>query len=147
MNYLINYEKSNAACSIIWESEDHKISQLDTYIYAIQCADGENIHALLSSEWPHAEGKNDFETLELGDFEAIEGDMPNEYLLCFYAEVEIDLDSHPLFKEALESSDNMVIARVQFKNNGSPIVDSDGNEEYLYEMSDDNFVELEDNDF
>ena len=45
-------------------------------------------------------------------------------------------------KEALEKSDNQVLARIGFKHEGKPMTDNDGYEEYLYEMSEDHFSEL-----
>jgi len=141
--YFINHDKARDACSIIWESDDYKISELEPYIYAIVCDDGEDYHELLSPDWPDVEGGGDFKTIELNNFEAIEGDGENEYLLCFNALISTDLNKHPSFKKALEKSGNQVIARIQFKKNGKPIVDKDGNEEYLYEMNDDTYVELE----
>jgi len=59
---------------LIWESEDHEINDLEPYIYAIQCDDGECSYDLLSAEWPDADGQDDFKTIELNNFEAVEGD-------------------------------------------------------------------------
>ena len=142
-NYFINYDKSRDACSIIWESEDHAISDLEPYIYAIQCDDGEDFHELINAEWPDADGKDDFRTLEINNFAAVEGDDDNEYLLCFTALVSINLDNHPNFQKALKQSDHQIVARIQFKKDGNPILDEDGYEEFLFEMHQDNFVELE----
>ena len=141
--YFINHDKSRDACSIMWESDEYDINQLEPYIYTIQCDDGEDFHDLINSEWPEADGKDDFKTIQLNNFEAVEGDSDNEYLLCFTAVVSVDLDRHPNFKEALEKSDNHVVARINFKQEGKPIVDEDGYEKYLYEMNEDNHVELE----
>tara|TARA_B100000575_G_C23055928_1_gene607897 strand:+ start:152 stop:1024 length:873 start_codon:yes stop_codon:yes gene_type:complete len=142
-NYFINYDKSRDACSIIWESEDHAISDLEPYIYAIQCDDGEDFHELINAEWPDADGKDDFRTLEINNFAAVEGDDDNEYLLCFTALVSINLDNHPNFQKALKQSDNQIVARIQFKKDGNPMLDEEGYEEFLFEMHQDNFVELE----
>ena len=142
-NYFINYDKSRDACSIIWESEDHAISDLEPYIYAIQCDDGEDFHELINAEWPDADGKDDFRTLEINNFAAVEGDDDNEYLLCFTALVSINLDNHPNFQKALKQSDHQIVARIQFKKDGNPMLDEEGYEEFLFEMHQDNFVELE----
>jgi hypothetical protein len=141
--YFINYNKSRDACSIIWESEDHLIGDLEPYIFTIQCDDGEDFHELINADWPDADGKDDFKTLELNNFEAVEGDSDNEYLLCFTALVAINFGKHPKFKKALEKADNQIVARIQFKKDGKPILDNDGYEEFLYEMHQDNFVDLE----
>tara|TARA_Y100000748_G_scaffold254319_1_gene220256 strand:+ start:1608 stop:2054 length:447 start_codon:yes stop_codon:yes gene_type:complete len=140
--YHINHYKVRDACSIMWVSDEYNINQLEPYISSIGCDDGEDYHYLISSEWPEAKGKDDFKTLELNDFEAVANDGDNEYSLCFTAWVTIDLDRHPKFKEALEKSDNQVLARIGFKHEGKPMIDNDGYEEYLYEMSEDHFSEL-----
>ena len=141
--YFINHDKSRDACSIVWESEDYAITDLEPYIYAIQCDDGEDSHDLLNAEWPDADGQDDFKTLELNNFEAVEGDSENEYLLCFNAFISSDLEQHPNFKKALEDSENQIVARIQFKKNGKPILDEDGYEEFLFDMHSDTFVEFE----
>ena len=142
-NYFINYNKSRDACSIIWESTDYDISTLEAYITSIQCDDGEDLHELINSEWPDSEGKDDFKIIELNDFEAIQGDNENDYLLCYTAVISLDLDKHPIFKKALDKADNQIVARISFKKDGKPLVDSEGYAEYLFEMDQDQFVELE----
>lgn len=141
--YFINHDKSRDACSIIWASDEHIIGDLEPYIYAIQCDDGEDFHDLINADWPDADGKDDFKTLELNNFQAVEGDDDNEYLLCFTALISTNLDKHPNFKKALEKSENQVVAKIQFKKDGKPILDEVGDEEFLYEMNSDTFVEFE----
>ena len=141
--YFINHNKSRDACSIIWEADDHVIGDLEPYIYAIQSDDGEDLHDLINADWPDADGKNDFKTLKLNNFQAVEGDEENEYFLCFTALISTNLDNHPNFKKALEKSGNQVVAKIQFKKDGKPILDEDGYEKYLYEMASDTFVEFE----
>lgn len=141
--YFLNYDKSRDACSIIWVSEEYEISELEPYIYSIQCDDGEDFHELLNCDWPDAEERDDFRTIEIIDFAALEGDDENEFLLCFTARVSINLDDHPVFREALEKANNQVVARIDFKKNGKPILDDEGYAEFLHEMHQDNFVELE----
>lgn len=144
--YFINYDKSRDACSITWEAVNYDINDLEPYIYAIQCDDGEDIHELINSEWSLSNGKDDFQTIELNNFEAVEGDGINEFYLCFTAVISINPDNHEDFFEALEKSNNQIVARIQFKKDGSPILDEEGYEEYLYEMNVDNFVQLEGDD-
>ena len=141
--YFINHDKSRDACSIIWESDEYVIGDLEPYIYAIQCDDGEDFYDLLNADWPDADGKDDFKTLELNNFQALEGDCDNEYLLCFTALISTNLDKHPNFRNALEKSESQVVARIQFKKDGKPILDKDGYEEFLYEMVSDTFVGFE----
>ena len=57
--------------------------------------------------------------------------------------ISTDLEKHPEFKKALDDSENQVVARIQFKKNGKPLVDEDGYEEFLFDMNSDTFVELE----
>lgn len=142
-SYFINYDKARDACSVIWLSEKYKIDDLQPYIFAIQCDDGENFYDLINAEYPDADGRDDFKTIMINNFAALEGDDVNEYLLCFTAKVSFNLDQHPKFKKALKSSNNQIVARVQFKKNGKPLIDSDGYEEILYDMHSDNFVTLD----
>ena len=144
--YFINYDKSRDACSITWEAANYDINELEPYIYAIQCDDGETFHDLISSEWPESDGKDDFQTIELNNFEAVEGDSKNEFFLCFTAVIGINPNKNKDFFEALEKSNNQIVARIQFKQDGKPILDEEGYQEYLYEMNIDNFVQLEGED-
>ncbi len=141
--YFINHDKARDACSILWKCNQYMVNELTPYIYAIECVDGEGIHQLINSEWPASKGSDDFKALELNNFAAVDGDEDKEYLLCFNALIETDLNKHSEFKKALERSGNQVVARIQFKKNEKPIIDEDGCEELLYEMVSDVFVDLE----
>ena len=141
--YFINHDKSRDACTIIWETDEYNIKELEPYISSIQCDDGEDFHELINSECPDSDGRDDFKVLELNNFEAVEGDDDNAYILCFHALISTDLNKHPIFSKALKKADNHVVARIQFKKDGKPIVDEDGYEEYLFEMGDDVTVEFE----
>ena len=141
--YFINHHKSRDACSIMWESTDYNINDLEPYVSSIQCDDGEELHELINAEWPQSEGKDDFTVIELNDFEAVKGNNENDYILCFSAVISTDLEKHPNFKKALEKGDNQVVARISFKKDGKPLVDAEGYEEYLFEMDQDIFVEFE----
>ena len=91
------------------------------------CDNGENYIELY---------RNDFDQISLDNFEAIEGDDENSYILCYTAIVKINLDNHIDFKNAMQSSGNMVEVKVGFK-------DTDGEElDYLFEGNYDNLVEL-----
>ena len=144
--YFINYDKSRDACSIIWQSDKYNINELEPYIYTIQCDDGENFYDLINAEWPDSNGRDDFKTIELNNFEVIEGDEDKEYLLCFTALVGINFDNNPDFYSALYESNNQIVARIQFKKDGKPLADVDGYQEYLFEMNIDNSVALEGDD-
>ena len=135
-DYFINCDKSRDASMIEWANEDYNIHELEPYISSIDCDDGEDFHYLMSEE-------NEFKLISLDKFEAIEGDDENQFLLCFTAVVNINLDKYPDFKKALDKSDNMVVARIGFKKNGKEILNSDGYEEHLFEMGEDVPVELE----
>ena len=142
-NYFINYDKSRDACSIIWDSKDYNINDLEPYISSIQCDDGEEFYDLINAEWPESDGRDDFKILELNNFEAVKGDEQNEYLLCYTALISTDLVKMSDFKKALNKSNNQIVARISFKKDGKPIVDTDGYEEFLFEMNTDNFVYFE----
>jgi hypothetical protein len=142
-SYFINYDKSRDACSVIWLSEKHKIDDLQPYIFAIQCDDGDDFYELINAEYLDADGRDDFQTIMINNFAALEGDDDNEYLFCFTAHISVNLDQHPEFKKALKASNNQIVARVQFKKNGKPLIDADGYEEILYDMHRDNFVTLD----
>ena len=142
-NYFINYDKSRDACSIIWQNKDYNINDLEPYISSIQCDDGEEFYNLINAEWPDSEGRDDFKVLELNNFAAVKGDVDNEYLLCYTALISTDLEKMSDFKNALNKSNNQIVARISFKKNGKPIVDVDGYEEFLFEMNTDNFVYFE----
>ena len=142
-NYFINYDKSRDACSIIWDNNDYNINDLEPYISSIQCDDGEEFYDLINAEWPDSEGRDDFKVLELNNFEAVKGDEDNEYLLCYTALISTDLEKMSDFKNALNKSNNQIVARISFKKDGKPIVDVDGYEEFLFEMNIDNFVYFE----
>jgi len=141
--YVINHSKPRDACTIVWEANEYKISELEPYITNISCDDGENIYHLWNKDSPESEGKDDFKTIELNDFEAVQGDANNEYFLCFDAVVKLNLNDHPIFKKALGRANNSVIARIHFKKNNKPLVDDEGFVEYLFELGEDVAVQLE----
>ena len=132
--FYISHYKAKNACGIEWISEKYNIDELEPYVEYIQCDDGEDFHSLSYES-------KDFENVELTDFEAV--DQGETYKLCFTAVIRMDLEKHPSFKQALNKSDNQVVARINFLNDGKPIRDEDGNQEQLFEMDEDEFVELE----
>ena len=132
--YSISHHKIKTACSIIWESEKYDINSLEPFVCAIQCDDGEDFYSL------QLENK-DFENEEIRDFEAISDDNKT-FSLCFTCWVTIDLEKHPNFKKGLEKANNKVVARINFSKDGKPILNEEGEEEYLFEMDEDNYVDL-----
>ena len=142
-DYLINCNKTRDASSIFWISENYIIHDLEPYIYCIQCDDGQDYHDLINNEWPDAEGKDDFKNIKIDNFEAIPGDVENQFYLCFTALVNVNLNQHPKFSEALNKSNNLIVPRVQFKHSGKPILDKEGYEEFLFDMDQDVFVEFQ----
>ena len=132
--FHINHFKVNNACGIEWISSKYNIDELEPYVEYIQCDDGEDFHSLSYES-------KDFENVELTDFEAV--NQGETYKLCFSSVISMDLEKHPRFKDALNKSDNQVVARINFLNDGKPIRDKDGNQEQLFEMDEDEFVELE----
>ena len=132
--YSISHNKIKTACSIIWESEKYDINSLEPFVCAIQCDDGENFYSLQLKN-------KDFENEEIRDFEAISDDNKT-FSLCFTCWVTIDLEKHPNFKKGLEKANNKVVARIDFSKDGKPILNEEGEEEYLFEMDEDNYVDL-----
>ena len=143
-HYLIDHSKPSDAVSITWESFNNTIDELEPYIYAIHCDDVEDLHELVHPDWPESEGRNDFSLIKLDNFEAlVDEDDEDLYRLCFSAVVSIDLDQHPRFKTALETTKYKVVARVGFMLDGQPLVDDDGDEEWLYDPREIPFVTLQ----
>lgn len=128
MNYFIDFNKSATASSIIWISDEYDIHSLTPYIEAILCDKGDDYAELYG---------DDFEEISIDNFEACKGDDENSFILCYTAIVSINLDNHIEFRNAMESSGNIVEVRIGFK-------DTDGNElEDLYEGNYDYPVILE----
>mgnify|MGYP006079548891 CR=1 FL=1 len=67
--YFINHDKSRDACTIIWETDEYNIKELEPYISSIQCDDGEDFHELINSESPDSDGRDDFKVLELNKYQ------------------------------------------------------------------------------
>ena len=131
MNYFIDHNKSATASCIIWISDEYDIKDLTPYIESILCDNGEDYIELYG---------DDFEQISIDNFEAIAGDDENSYILCYTAIVKINFDDHIDFKNAMESSGNMVEVKVGFK-------DTDGEElDDLFEENYDNAVELEEDE-
>ena len=105
--FYISHYKAKNACGIEWISEKYNIDELEPYVEYIQCDDGEDFHSLSYES-------KDFENVELTDFEAV--DQGKTYKLCFTAVISMDLEKHPSFKQALNKSDNQVVARINFLN-------------------------------
>ena len=127
--FFINYNKAADACCIEWVSDDYSISQLEPYIEAILCDDGEEYVELYSDE---------FELIQLDNFEAMPGDDDGTYLLCYTAVVGIDLEKFSEFRDALEVSEGIVEVKVGFKDGNDNEIDDD-----LFEGIYDKCVELE----
>jgi len=141
--YAIDYGKLRDACSIIWISNRYKIDQLEPYLSTIQSDDGEDFHDIYSKDSTETDGQGDFQTLELNNFEAIQGGSDNEFYICFSALVSINLNNIPDFKQALEKAGRRIVARIGFKKDGKKILDEDGEEEILFEMDVDQFTDLQ----
>ena len=115
MKYFVDYNKAAEASTIQWDG-DLDITECDPYIDFIRCDDGEDYQYLYPDK--------DFQVIKLIHFQAIPRDDEGEdlFLLCYVADLEIDLNKHQRFNQALENSDNLVEIVIGFKNN-SEIVD------------------------
>ena len=107
MKYYIDHNKAANAPTITWLSKETTIESLSPYIESIICDNGEDYIGLCS---------DDFEVLSIDRFEAIEGVEEDTYILCYSAIVSINLENHIDFKNALQLSDNMIIAHIRFKD-------------------------------
>tara|TARA_B100001564_G_scaffold353675_1_gene363031 strand:+ start:1958 stop:2353 length:396 start_codon:yes stop_codon:yes gene_type:complete len=123
MKYFIDYNKSSSASCIFWLSDEHKITECNPYIESIT-TEGELDVAELWGE--------DFVEESLDDFEALEGDDPDSFMLCYTAIVSIDLDQHEEFKEALESSDFMVEVNLGFKDQEGNVLEEVFDKNYSF---------------
>jgi hypothetical protein len=107
--YYIDYNKAAFACSIEWRCEEHRINTLKPFIDYIRCdLDGEDYVFLRSRD-------NDFDELEIVNFETIKGIGENTYTLCYVAWIKLNLDVHPKFKRALSFSSNKIEAVIGFR--------------------------------
>ena len=106
--YYIDYNKSAYACAVEWIDEQHSITILKPFIDYIRCdLDGDDYAFLYS-------GKGDFREIKLVDFQAL-GVGENNYILCYMAWIEIDLEHHPNFAKALSFSSNEIEVVIGFK--------------------------------
>ena len=117
MNFIIDYNKATYADTILWIDDENKIEDLEPFIDFIRCDyDGEEYEFLYAD-------KNHFKVLDFENFEALSGDDEDTYILCYVARVQINLDNHQKFKEALSYSDNKIEVVLGFKKNGEEIDD------------------------
>ena len=116
-NFIIDYNKAAYADTILWIDEENKIEDLEPFIDFIRCDyDGEEYEFLYAD-------KNHFKVLDFENFEALSGDDEDTYILCYVARVQINLDNHQKFKEALSYSDNKIEVVLGFKKDGEEIDD------------------------
>lgn len=127
--FFINYDKAADASCIEWVSNDYSITDLQPYIEAILCDDGEEYVELCSDE---------FKLIQIDNFAAMPGDEDGTFLLCYTAVVAIELDKFPEFRDALEASEGIVEVKVGFKDDSGKKIDDD-----LYEGFYDKCAELE----
>ena len=97
-----------------WDG-DLDITQCEPYIDFIRCDDGEDYQYLYPDK--------DFQVINLLYFQTIPRDDEGEdlFLLCYVADLEIDLNKHQRFNEALENSDNLVEVVIGFKNDNETV--------------------------
>jgi hypothetical protein len=115
MNFIIDYNKAAYADTILWIDDENKIEDLEPFIDFIRC-DYDNEEY----EFLYADG-NHFKVLDFENYEALTGDDDDTYILCYVARVQINLDNHQKFKEALVYSDNRIEVVLGFKKNGEEI--------------------------
>ena len=121
--YFIDYNKTSSASSIFWISDQHNITDCSPFIESIT-TEGELDVVELWGE--------DFVEESLNNFEALEGDDPDSFMLCYTAEVSIDLDKHQEFKEALDSQEFMVEVNLGFKDKEGNILEEVFDKNYSF---------------
>ena len=129
MKAFIDYNKAAYANTINWIS-DQPITKFKPYISAILCDNGEEYEEL----WG-----DDFQLLSLDAFEALDGDEKNQFILCYTADVEVDIEKFPKFKDALDKNNNTVEVKISFLDENQNEVD----DEELFEPHSDTPVELQ----
>tara|TARA_B110000037_G_scaffold175821_1_gene200568 strand:+ start:114 stop:512 length:399 start_codon:yes stop_codon:yes gene_type:complete len=115
--FFVDYNKSSQASTILWTHEDIKIEETEPFIDFIRCDfDGEDYKFLYQDE-------KDFKQLSLDNFGAVKGDEEDTFLLCYTADIELDLNQKTDFKKALDFSSNLVEVVLGFKHKGKVLED------------------------
>jgi|TARA_B110000444_G_C18609174_1_gene486795 hypothetical protein len=115
--FFVDYNKSSQASTILWTHEDIKIEETEPFIDFIRCDfDGEDYKFLYQDE-------KDFKQLSLDNFGAVKGDEEDTFLLCYTADIELDLNQKTDFKKALDFSSNLVEVVLGFKHKGKVLKD------------------------
>ena len=115
--FFVDYNKSSQASTILWTHEDIKIEETEPFIDFIRCDfNGEDYKFLYQDE------KN-FKQLSLDNFAALKGDEEDTFLLCYTADIELDLNQKIDFKKALDFSSNLVEVVLGFKHKGKVLED------------------------
>lgn len=115
--FFVDYNKSSQASTILWTHEDIKIEETEPFIDFIRCDfDGEDYKFLYQDE-------KDFKQLSLDNFAALKGDEEDTFLLCYTADIELDLKKKTDFKKALDFSSNLVEVVLGFKHKGKILED------------------------
>ena len=115
--FFVDYNKSSQASTILWIHEDIKIEETEPFIDFIRCDfDGEDYKFLYQDE-------KDFKQLSLDNFGAVKGDEEDTFLLCYTADIELDLNQKTDFKKALDFSSNLVEVVLGFKHKGKVLKD------------------------
>ena len=114
-NFIIVYNKTAYADTILWIDEENKIEDLEPFIEFIRCDyDGEEYEFLYADE-------DHFKVIEFKNFRAISGEEEDTYLLCYEAKIQINLDDHQRFKDALSFSENKIEVVLGFKLDGEEV--------------------------
>ena len=115
--FFVDYNKSSQASTILWTHEDIKIEKAEPFIDFIRCDfKGEDYKFLYQDE-------KDFKQLSLDNFAALKGDEEDTFLLCYTADIELDLKKKTDFKKALDFSSNLVEVVLGFKHKGKILED------------------------
>ena len=115
--FFVDYNRSSQASTILWTHEDIKIEETEPFIDFIRCDfNGEDYKFLHQDE-------KDFKQLSLDNFAALKGDEEDTFLLCYTADIELDLNQKIDFKKALDFSSNLVEVVLGFKHKSKVLED------------------------
>ena len=115
--FFVDYNRSSQATTILWTHEDIKIEETEPFIDFIRCDfNGEDYKFLHQDE-------KDFKQLSLDNFAALKGDEEDTFLLCYTADIELDLNQKIDFKKALDFSSNLVEVVLGFKHKSKVLED------------------------
>ena len=95
--FFVDYNKSSQASTILWTHEDIKIEKTEPFMDFIRCDfNGEDYKFLYQDQ-------KDFKQLSIDNFASLSGDEEDTFLLCYTADIELDLKKKTDFKSKVST--------------------------------------------